>query len=206
MLSLAFTPVSFVPAARAPLSRVTMSVSTEYAKSLPGVGPFGFFDPLGLLEADPDMTEGAVRYWREVEVKHGRVAMLAATGFFVGEKFHPLFGGDIDVPSYVAFQATPLQEFWPAVVCTIGMFEFFSIASFAPGRGFEVSDTFPTGEVRIAGDFMFDPLGLKPKDAAGLKTMQEKEINNGRLAMVAIAGMVVQEVATQNSLDGSYIS
>jgi hypothetical protein len=63
--------------------------------------------------------------------------MLAALGFFVGEKFHPLFGGDIDVPSYVAFQATPLQEFWTSVILTIGIFEFFSIVSFEPGRGFE---------------------------------------------------------------------
>ena len=40
---------------------------------------------------------------------------------------------------------------------------------------------------------MFDPLGLKPKDVAGLEAMQAKEINNGRLAMIAMAGMVVQE-------------
>ena len=34
---------------------------------------------------------------------------------------------------------------------------------------------------------------MKPKDEAGLKEMQTKELNNGRLAMIAIAGMVVQE-------------
>ena len=47
---------------------------------------------------------------------------------------------------------------------------------------------------------MFDPLGLKPKDAAGLEAMQAKEINNGRLAMIAMAGMVVQELVTGNKL------
>jgi len=170
---------TFAPTMRAPLSSVAMS-ATEFAKTLPGAGPFGFFDPLGLLKINEDMTEGSVRYWREVEVKHGRVAMLAAVGFFVGEKFHPLFGGDIDVPSYIAFQATPLQEFWTSVVLTIGIFEFFSIVTIDPANAFEVRDTFPTGEARIAGDFMFDPLGLKPKDPVALKTMQEKEINNGR--------------------------
>lgn len=170
---------TFAPTTRAPLSAVTMS-ATEYAKTLPGAGPFGFFDPLGLLKVDKDMTEGTVRYWREVEVKHGRVAMLAAVGFFVGEKFHPLFGGDIDVPSYIAFQATPLQELWTSVVLTIGIFEFFSIVTIDPENAFQVRDTFPTGEARIAGDFKFDPLGLKPKDPVALKVMQEKEINNGR--------------------------
>jgi|TARA_B110001469_G_C9442324_1_gene223937 light-harvesting complex I chlorophyll a/b binding protein 4 len=47
---------------------------------------------------------------------------------------------------------------------------------------------------------MFDPLGLKPKDAAGLEAMQAKEINNGRLAMIAMAGMVVQELVTGTKL------
>ena len=47
--------------------------------------------------------------------------------------------------------------------------------------GFEVrSDIAGTGEPRAAGDFYFDPLGLKPTDAAELVKMQEKEINNGR--------------------------
>lgn len=104
-----------------------------------------------------------------------------------------LFGGDIDVPSFVAFQATPLQTFWPTVVGIIGCFEFFSLAQFEPGRGFEIKDTFASGEMRVPGDYKFDPLGLKPTDAAELKLMQEKEINNGRLAMMAVAGMVVQE-------------
>ena len=122
-----------------------------------------------------------MRYFREVEVKHGRVAMLGALGFLVGENFHPLFGGDIDVPSYVAFQETPLQTFWPSVVGTIGVFEFFSIAQV--DGGFTIKDTFQSGEKREAGDFMFDPLGLKPKDAAALKNMQEK----ARMCPVACA-------------------
>ena len=134
----------------------------------------------------------------QVEVKHGRVAMLAAVGFLVGEGFHPLFGGDIDVPSYVAFQATPLQQFWPAVVGTIGVFEFFSITSIE--GSWEIRDTLPSGEPRVAGEFMFDPLGLKPKDPAALVEMQTKEINNGRLAMMAIFGMVSQELVTGTKL------
>ena len=36
-------------------------------------------------------------------------------------------------------------------------------------------------------------MGLKPTDAKELAEMQTKELNNGRLAMIAIAGMVVQE-------------
>ena len=51
-------------------------------------------------------TEGKDEYDREVESKHGRVGMLAALGFVVGENFHPLLGGGTDLPSYLAFQQT----------------------------------------------------------------------------------------------------
>jgi hypothetical protein len=38
------------------------------------------------------------------------------------------------------------------------------------------------------GDLGFDPLGLAPKDdPVAWKEMQTKELNNGRLAMIAIA-------------------
>jgi len=168
---------------------------TEYAKSLPGAGPFGFFDPLGFTA---ELSDGQVRYFREVEVKHGRVSMLGALGFLVGEQFHPLFGGNVDVPSYIAFQATPLQTFWTTVVASIGVIEFFTITQV--DGGFTIKDTFATGEKRVPGDFMFDPLGLKPKTEAELEVMQTKELNNGRLAMIAMAGMVVQELVTGEKL------
>ena len=46
------------------------------------------------------------------------------------------------------------------------------------------------------GDLGFDPLGLKPTNPAELAEMQTKELNNGRLAMIGIAGMVAQELVT----------
>merc|ERR1712086_677758 len=50
------------------------------------------------------------------------------------------------------------------------------------------------------GDLGFDPLGMKPKDEAGLLAMQNKELNNGRLAMLACAGIVAQELVTGQSI------
>ena len=123
--------------------------------------------------------------------------MLAALGFPLAEAFHPLWGGNIDVPSFVAFQATPLQTFWPAVVFAIAIPEVFSVFSFnSPlgGQPWSIRSDYP------AGDLGFDPLGLKPTTDAELKVMQTKELNNGRLAMIAIAGMVGQELATGNKL------
>jgi len=166
----------------------------EFAKSLPGItGPLGFFDPLGYCSGE-DVTEGKVRFFREAELKHGRVAMLASLGFLVGEQFHPLFGGGINVPSYIAFQETPLQGSFFPVVCSLAIFEIFSVFTFEqPKQGMWSID----GKAHpVPGDFGFDPLGLKPTNAAELLEMQNKEINNGRLAMIAIAGMVGQELAS----------
>ena len=57
----------------------------------------------------------------------------------------------------------------------------------------------PRGD-REPGDLDFDPLGLAPTDPTELKDMQSKELNHGRLAMIAIAGMVGQELATGQKL------
>merc|ERR1719261_1199638 len=91
--------------------------------------PLGFWDPLGF---STDIDEGKLLFYREVELKHGRVCMLASLGILVGENFHPLFGGNIDVPAAFAFQETPLQQFWPAVVFAIAIPEVFSVATFQP--------------------------------------------------------------------------
>merc|ERR1719305_482062 len=177
-----------------------------YAKTLPGVlPPMGFFDPLGFCSAD-DITEGKIKFYREVELKHGRVGMLAALGFVVGENFHPLFGGDIDVPAYLAFQQTPLQTFWPAVVFAIAIPEIFSVFTFETPALFsgalekKAGDPWSIRDDHVAGDLGFDPLGLKPTDPAELKEMQTKELQNGRLAMIAAAGMILQEYQTGEKL------
>ena len=51
-----------------------------------------------------------------------------------------------------------------------------------------------------SGDLGWDPLGLKPTNPMELKEMQTKEINNGRLAMIGIVGMIGQELAHGDKL------
>merc|ERR1712087_675910 len=175
---------------------------TAFAQTLPGISaPLGFFDPAGFCSsengADGAATEGKVRFYREGELKHGRVAMLAALGFPIAEQFHPLWGGSVDVPSYIAFQETPLQTFWPVVVTVIAVIEVFSIFPAFEDPNIE---GWAIKSDHVAGDYGFDPLGLKPSDPTEFATMQTKELNNGRLAMIAIAGMVVQELVTRQKL------
>merc|ERR1711968_345510 len=162
----------------------------------------GFWDPLGFC-SDEKLTEGKLKFYRECELKHGRVGMLAALGFPLGEVFHPLFGGNIDEPSYLAFQQTPLETFWPVVVIAIAIPEIYSVFTFRDPASENQVGAQVNWEIRsdhFPGDFGFDPLGLKPTDPAELVEMQTKELNNGRLAMIAAAGMIMQELATGNKL------
>jgi hypothetical protein len=164
-------------------------------EDLAGVSqPLGFFDPVGLSSG---LSEGRLRFYREVELKHARLAMLAAAGFAVGEQFHPLFGGQVDVPSVIAFQETPLQSFWPPILLAISVVEIFSVFSFQSPWGGDLWSIRPDWE---PGDFGWDPLKLEPESPEEFKEMQTKELNNGRLAMVAIVGMISQELATGNKL------
>jgi hypothetical protein len=182
------------------LRRVLKDVKNKESLMAGVTAPMGFFDPLGLSTT---VSGGKMLFYREVELKHGRIAMLASLGMLVGEQFHPLFGGDIDAPAFVAFQQTPLQNFWPAVVAAIAIPEILSVFTFQePKLKSSEGELWAMKLDHEPGDLGFDPLGLKPKDPKALKEMQNKELNNGRLAMIAAAGMIAQEYATGHKLFG----
>lgn len=151
-------------------------------------------DPIGFSST---VTGGRLLFYREVELKHGRVAMLSSLGLLVGEQFRWLVGSDINMPFSFDFQHTSLQNFWPAVVTAIAIPEILSALTFQnplTGEKWAMKDN------HVPGDIGWDPLGLKPTDPQEFKVMQTKELKNGRLAMVAAAGMVAQELAAGQKL------
>ena len=86
--------------------------------------------------------------------------MLAAVGFPLQEQFHPLFGGDIDAPSYISFQMTPLQTFWPIVVSAIFLLEAnTALQTFKD----PTEALWALKEDHAAGDLGFDPLNFGAK-------------------------------------------
>jgi hypothetical protein len=167
------------------------------AEKMAGVsGPFGFFDPMGLT---PESNE-ELQLFREAELAHGRVAMVGALGFLVQEHFHPIFA-DVGGPAIRQLDII-LQTPNGLSAGTAMLFGIF----FSEWSRARIGWMEPEVEMRtlrpnyMPGDLGFDPLGLKPKDEAGLMTMQTKELNNGRLAMLACAGIVAQELVTGQPL------
>eukprot|EP00904_Undaria_pinnatifida_P009987 jgi/Undpi1/6118/HiC_scaffold_20.g08603.m1 len=197
-------PLAVRSAAPASSSSLSMqSDGTMYAATLPGA-PFSdgkVFDPLELADG---ASPGDIKRWREAEIKHGRVAMLASLGVIVAENFHPLFmGPDYIGPAVDHFQEITAQypEFWVFSLLGMALVEYKSITT-------AFAEPSPiTGEAGLRddytpGDLGFDPLGLKPKTDEALATMQTKELNNGRLAMIGIAGMLVQELVNPVNILG----
>ncbi|CEM02552.1 unnamed protein product [Vitrella brassicaformis CCMP3155] len=134
----------------------------------------GVWDPLGFSK-----DESSLYRYRAVELKHGRVAMLAVLGYFVAELWHPLYDGKVE-PGLKAISQVPSAG-WLQILATIAAIEL-SIGK----QDFEN---------RAPGDLGF---GINPfeNDPVEFAKLQLKEIKNGRLAMIAIAGMLVQELVT----------
>merc|ERR1719263_2125184 len=90
LLSLLATATAFAPMGRVN-SRTALKMSFD-EESIGILPPVGYWDPLGLA-ADGDVETFNRR--REVELKHGRVAMLAVTGYIMQELCR--FPGAIDL-------------------------------------------------------------------------------------------------------------
>ncbi|KAL9139512.1 Light-harvesting complex [Amphidinium carterae] len=148
--------------------------------------PVGFWDPVGFTSTG-DMA--AFKRRREVEIKHGRVAMYAAMGYITPEYFKfdgylsPSMGIKFsDVPNgLAAISQVPLSG-WAQIIAFLGYYELFV--------------NMPVGTE--PGNFGKGNLGLgKPVANAELRKKKlNAEIANGRLAMMAIIGMFYQDGLT----------
>jgi len=195
-----FSPLTaFRPAVDAPVvgmvaaSGDSKAKANEFCYGLPGaIAPMGQFDPANLLEGK---SKNEVFKFREAELTHGRVGMLASAGFLVQEFFHPLFSGD-NGPAIEQIPQLP-PALWFGMTLGIGICETLRIQKgwANPYEGKDISGEL-LKEDYYPGDLAWDPLGLAPEDPAEYKLMQERELSHGRLAMLAAAGFLAQEAVT----------
>lgn len=195
----AFAPAARVAKSSSLLASPWSADESQFAYGLPGaLPPFADgFDPLGFANGK---TLSNMKQWREAETQHGRVAMLAAVGLLVTEEpieYHPLFEAynkDIGPAIRHLDEVRAVSPvFFEALGLLIGALELNRalVGWKAPGENARFQDL---NDDYFPGDVNFDPLGLKPADAEGFLQMSNKELQNGRLAMLGVAGMVAQEL------------
>jgi hypothetical protein len=170
---------------------------SKFAYGLPGsLDPVEEFDPFGFADR-ADLTQ--MKAYREAETTHGRVAMLAFLGFLVTEQpieFHPFFETvNRDIGPAIRHldevrASTPF--FFEVLAIVIGAAEFGRALKGweSPGN----NDDLVLRDSYYPGDIGFDPLGLKPDNFEEFSAMSTKELQHGRLAMLAVAGIVAQEL------------
>jgi hypothetical protein len=158
------------------------------------LAPVGLFDPLGFAAKANAAT---LKRYREAEITHGRVAMLAVLGFLVGEAVEGssfLFDASIQGPAITHLGQVP-PVFWALLTIGIGAAE-----QKRAEIGWVDPKDVPIGQAGllradyVAGDIGFDPLNLKPSDPEEYNLLATKELQNGRLAMLAAAGFIAQEM------------
>jgi len=142
------------------------------SKQVGVTAPFAYFDPAGFSKVG---DEEGFRNLQASEIKHGRVAMMAAVGA-VAQHFikFPGFG---DVPA-------GLQ----AVTTAPGTYGFAAL--FVLSGALELT-AWSQSPAKEPGNFG-DPLGLRQYTT----DMREREINNGRMAMFATIGIIAAELLT----------
>ena len=129
--------------------------------------------------------------WRTVELKHGRVSMLAVTGYLVQEgcRFPGYISPSIglkfaDVPNGVAALGSVPFLGWLQLIAFIGILE---TAVFKQEEG---------GEVGSFGFGYFTDGGRVGRLEGDVKAEKlTKELQNGRLAMLGIMELLTHDVA-----------
>eukprot|EP00965_Chrysotila_dentata_P020186 668276-Pleurochrysis_carterae.AAC.6 len=198
---------SFVPGAAVHHIAPTITSQQQIVAKVDGLvgdsAPLGFFDPLGYTKkASPaDLKKYAGHslpasamlrrfspcfdcvvtslLYRECELKHGRVAMLASMGMVVADFWHPLYGGGNSANPLVAITQVPKAGLLQ-ILAFIGFMEVMGQlnmqrADYEPGN-FLGSGQWETSE--------------------SWDDYQTRELNNGRLAMFASIGMLAHAALT----------
>jgi len=170
----AFTPA---PPTTPPRAVAPLAAKADYSADIGVVAPLGIWDPSSKL----DLCDAAeVARLRGLELKHGRVAMLATVGYYA--TYTGLrFPGLEDVPNgWAAWAALPQEVAGQFVATLIFM---------------EIANRDQTGESEFEGDFRNGTLdfGWDKQTDEWKRKKRTIELNNGRAAMMGILGIMVHD-------------
>ncbi len=147
----------------------------------------------GAVKEDPPRTRPSaliLRDYREAEIRHGRLAMLAALLWPLQEMLDKLL---LDVDQFGPLVYGPVTlPYFPLLMTLIMMLlGYLDIYAKAIQEEDDIGDAF------LPGDCFWDPLKILEGAPASMKrNMQERELFNGRVAMVAFGAYTFEEVTT----------
>ena len=185
LASLVASAAAFAPAQQ----KATTTSLSAFEDALGSQPPLGFYDPLGLVSSGDQEQFDRLRY---VEIKHGRISMLAFLGNIITRAGIHL-PGNID-KSGDAFESFP--NGWAAIqgpdaIPGGGLAQI--IALIAVLELAVMKDVTGTGE--FVGDFRngYIDYGWDKFDEDTKLFKRGVELNNGRAAMLGILGLMVHE-------------
>eukprot|EP00533_Pseudo-nitzschia_delicatissima_P007231 CAMPEP_0116091032 /NCGR_PEP_ID=MMETSP0327-20121206/7286_1 /TAXON_ID=44447 /ORGANISM="Pseudo-nitzschia delicatissima, Strain B596" /LENGTH=203 /DNA_ID=CAMNT_0003582351 /DNA_START=376 /DNA_END=987 /DNA_ORIENTATION=+ len=186
LTTLVASAAAFAPAQQ----KATSTSLSAFEDALGSQPPLGFYDPLGLVSSGDQEQFDRLRY---VELKHGRIAMLAFLGqittragvFLPGaiDKKGTLFSsipngwGAVEGPDAIP------QGGLAQIIALIAVLEL-SIMKDIPGTGNQFVGDFRNGYIDYGWDKFSEEAKLQKRGI---------ELNNGRAAMMGILGLMVHE-------------
>ena len=180
--SLIATAAAFAPSKVAQTSTALNAFESE----LGAQPPLGFFDPLGLLDDADQERFDRLRY---VEIKHGRISMLAFLGQIV-TRAGIYLPGDIDTAG-TSFDSIP--NGWAAVsaIPQAGLLQIIAFVGFLELGVMKDA----TGEAEFPGDFRngFLDFGWDNKSDEWKTKKRAIELNQGRAAQMGLFGLMVHD-------------
>ncbi|CAK9043683.1 unnamed protein product, partial [Durusdinium trenchii] len=166
----------------------TASPLRAFENELGAQAPLGFWDPLG-LSSDGNLYSFKRR--RSVELKHGRICMLATMGYITPEVAGK-FPGYLSTSQKLLFSDIPNGLAAISKVPLAGWIQIFGYCAYCEiSAGYDADIT-----KRTPGDMGWNPPLFSGNNPETKTRRLNAELANGRLAMMATMGMFFQDGLT----------
>lgn len=194
IIALAGSAAAFAPAQ---VGKSSTALRADFTSEVGAQAPLGFFDPLNVVDG---FDQKQFDRLREVELKHGRISMLAVTGYLVTAA-GIRFPGAEDIPDgLAAFPALASTQDGCNVLLQMAF--FFGLAEIVnrPATWAGIEGEFPGDYRNGAIDFGWDA-----QSDAWKRRKRSIELNNGRAAQMGIMGLIIHEINGVSILPGGYL-